>query len=118
MATNDGWYLIGPLIAVALVAALGMLFWRMGRQWVEQTDDPFRDMYGLTIFPDERYPDYADDYGLLCAAAIADEPEDAEDIRLLLAEAGIRATQALRGDGRLIVLVFREELEAARRLVR
>jgi hypothetical protein len=111
MATSDGWYLIGPLIAVALVGALGVMFWRMGLHWVEQADDPLRELYGLAIFT------APDDYGLLCSAAVTDEPEDAEEIRLLLAEAGIRATQAIRNDGRLAVLVFPEELEAARRLV-
>ena len=30
MATSDGWYLIGPLIAVGLVGFLGAVFWRMG----------------------------------------------------------------------------------------
>jgi hypothetical protein len=112
MAMGDGWHLIGPLIAVALVGALGVMFWRMGVEWIERAEDPLREMYGLSIFAEP------DDYGLLCAAAITDEPEEAEEIRLLLADAGIRATQAVRRDGRLAVLVFGEELEAARRLVR
>jgi hypothetical protein len=112
MATGDGWHLIGPLIAVALVGALGVMFWRIGVEWIERAEDPLGEMYGLSIFAEP------DDYGLLCAAAITDEPEEAEEIRLLLADAGIRATQAVRQDGRLAVLVFGEELEAARRLVR
>ena len=112
MATSDGWYVIGPLIAVALVGALGVVFWRVGTDWIEQADDPLREMYGLAIFAEP------EDYGLLCAAAITDEPDEAEEIRLLLADAGIRCTRAVRNDGRLAVLVFGEELEAARRLVR
>jgi hypothetical protein len=112
MAMSDGWYIIGPLIAVALVGALGVMFWRIGMEWIEQADDPLREMYGLSIFAEP------EDYGLLRAAAIVDEPDDAEEIRLLLADAGIRCTQAVRTDGRLAVLVFGEELEAARRLVR
>lgn len=112
MATSDGWYVIGPLIAVALVGALGVMFWRVGMEWIEQADDPFREMDGLAIFTE------AEDYGLLCPAAITDEPQAAEEIRLLLADAGIRCTQVVRTDGRLAVLVFGEELEAARRLVR
>jgi hypothetical protein len=41
----------------------------------------------------------------------------AEEIRRLLADAGIRATSALRRDGRFLILVFGEEVEEARRLV-
>ena len=111
MAPSDGWYLIGPLIAVALIGALGVVFWRMGLRWMEEADDPLRELYGLAIFTDP------DDYGLLCAAAVTDEPEDAEEIRLLLADAGIRATRAIRSDGRVAVLVFPEEVDEARRLV-
>jgi hypothetical protein len=112
MATGDGWYVIGPLIAVAMVGALGLMFWRVGVDWIEQADEPLRETYGLSIFGE------SEDYGLLCPAAITDEPAEAEEIRLLLADAGIRSTQAVRTDGRLAVLVFGEELEAALRLVR
>lgn len=111
MAPSDGWYLIGPLIAVALIGAVGLIFWRMSLRWVEEADDPLRELYGLAIFAEP------DDYGLLCAAAITDLPDEAEDIRLLLAGAGIRATRGVRADGRVVVLVFPEEAEKARRLV-
>jgi len=112
MATSDGWYLIGPLIAVALVILLWVLFWRLGLDWVERADDPLREIYGLAIFTEP------DDYGLLRPAAVTDEPDDAEEMRLMLADAGIRSTKAVRSDGQVAVLVFAEELEAARRLVR
>jgi len=111
MATSDGWYLVGPLIALTVVGILGLVFWRLGLDWVERADDPLRELYGLSIFSDP------EDYGLLCPAAVADEAEEAEEIRLLLADAGIRATRAIRSDGRLTVLVFPEELEAAKRIV-
>jgi hypothetical protein len=111
MATSDGWYLFGPLIALAVVAFLGMVFWRLGLDWVEHADDPLRELYGLSIFSDP------DDFGLLCPAAVTEDREEAEEIRLLLADAGIRATHALRSDGRYAVLVFLEELEAAKRIV-
>ena len=104
MAPSDGWYVIGPLIAVGLVGAVAVMFWR--------PDEPLRERYRLTIFTEP------EDFGLLCAAAITDEPDEADEIRLLLADAGIRSTQAIRTDGRVAVLVFGEELEAARRLVR
>jgi hypothetical protein len=111
MATSDGWYLVGPMIAVALVGFLGVVVWRFGLQWAERADDPLRDLYGLAIFNEP------DDYGLLCPAAVCDEPAAAEDIRLLLRDAGIRATRAVRLDGRVAVLVFAEQAEEARRLV-
>jgi hypothetical protein len=104
MATGNGWYLIGPLIAVGLVGFLGAIFWRMGLQWTLNQEEVSG---GLAIL---------DDYGLLCPAAVAGEPEAAAEIRRLLATAGIRATQAVDRDGRTAVLVFAEELEEARRL--
>ena len=122
MATTDGWYLIGPLIAVALVGLLGAVFWRMGLNWTDSReadplrgpygeDDPLRGLPGLAIFAEP------DDYGLLCPAAVTDDPEVAEEIRLLLASAGIRATRAIRHDGHTTVLVFPDQVEEARRLV-
>ena len=115
MPPGDGWYLIGPLIAVALVGFLGALFWRMGMAWTAAGDpgDPLRELYpdGLAILGEP------EDYGLLYPAAVTDEPEVAEEIRRLLREAGIRATEAISRDGRVAVLVFAEELDEARRLV-
>jgi hypothetical protein len=100
MATGNGWYLVGPLIAVGLVVVLGVVFRRMGLglQWT------------LTREP-------SDDYGLLGPAAFADTPEIADEIRQMLGDVGIRATQAVGPDGRTAVLVFAEQLEEARRVV-
>jgi hypothetical protein len=107
MPPSDGWYLLGPFIAVALVGFLGALFWHMGLQWPES--DPSD---GLSIFQD-----VGDDYGLLCPAAATEDPDLADEIRDLLATAGIRSTSAVRPDGRFLVLVFPETAEEARRLV-
>lgn len=113
MATSDGWYLIGPLIAVGLVGFLGAVFWRMGLQPVPpgyvSRDEPAPD--GLAIFGEW------DDYGLLRPAAVTGEAEVADEIRRFLSDAGIRATTATRHDGRISVLVFSEQVEEARRLV-
>ncbi|GIF10608.1 hypothetical protein [Actinoplanes teichomyceticus] len=117
MATSDGWYLIGPLIAVGLVGFLGAVFWRMGLQPTGPLDsEPPRDGYadGLAIFGERAEQD---DYGLLRPAAVTGGPEVADEIRRLLSEAGIRATRAIRRDGRVSVLVFAEQVEQARRLV-
>jgi hypothetical protein len=112
MAPGNGWYLIGPLVAVGLIGFLGAVFWRMGLHWTfarEENGDRYAD--GLAIFGEP------DDYGLLCPAAVTDDAELADEIRLLLGAAGIRATQAMDRDGRMAVLVFAEEVEEARRLV-
>jgi hypothetical protein len=113
MPPSDGWYLLGPFIAVALVGFLGAVLWRMGLQWTLTQEESVSDRYdGLAIFGDT-----AEDYGLLCAAAATTDPDIAEEIRTLLAAAGIRSTSAAHPDGRLLVLVFPERAEEARRLV-
>ena len=112
MPSGHGWYLVGPLVAVGLVGLLGAVFWRMGLHWTfarEDNGDRYAD--GLAIFGEP------DDYGLLCPVAVTDDPDLADDIRRLLGDAGIRATKAVDRDGRMAVLVFAEEFEAARRLV-
>jgi hypothetical protein len=112
MATGNGWYLVGPLIAVGLVGLLGAVFWRMGLRWSsarEESGDRYAD--GLAIFGEP------EDYGLLCPAAVTDDAALADEIRRLLGDAGIRATQAVDRDGRTAVLVFAEEVDEARRLV-
>jgi hypothetical protein len=108
MASGNGWYLIGPLVAVGLVGFLGAVFWRMGLRWTRAREEGGD---GLAIFGEP------DDYGLLCPAAVTDDPDVADEIRRLLDDAGIRATQAVNNDGRTVVLVFAEEVEEARRLV-
>ena len=108
MASGNGWYLIGPLIAVGLVGLLGAVFWRMELHWTVARDEAAD---GLAIFGEP------DDYGLLCPVAVTDDPFVADDIRRLLGDAGIRATRAVDRDGRTAVLVFAEEAEVARRLV-
>ena len=102
MPVGDGWYLLGPLIAITLV---GAMCWVLGMLWSDGRDD------GLAIFTEH------EDYGLLSPAAITADPDLAEEIRRLLGGAGIRSTRAVRRDGRVAVLVFAEELEEARRLV-
>jgi hypothetical protein len=114
MPPGDGWYLIGPLVAVALVGFLGAACWRIGLQFLEPARDPHAERHGghLAIFGE---PD--DDYGLLCPAAVTEDAEVADEIREVLVEAGIRATHAVDRDGRVAVLVFADQVEEARRLV-
>jgi hypothetical protein len=108
MPPSDGWYLAGPLIAFALVGVLaGVLSWSFDGE-----PDPLDDLYpgGLDLLGP------GDDYGLLCPAALACDPDTADDVRRLLGQAGIRSTHGTRPDGRIAVLVFPEELDEARRL--
>lgn len=112
MPPQDGWYLVGPLLAVGTVGFLAAILWRLAQEWTRPEADVLRDLYaGLTIFRD-----HTDDYGLLCPAAVTDDPDLADEIRELLDDAGIRNTTGVRPDGRLLVLVFPEELDEARRL--
>jgi hypothetical protein len=114
MASGGGWYLVGPPLAVAVLALLAAL---LGWNAERDGDGPLRDGYadGLAIFGD-RLGDY-DDYGLLSPAALTDDVDLAEAVRGLLAGNGIRATYAVRPDGRVTVLVFPEQADEARRLV-
>jgi hypothetical protein len=111
MPSGDGWYFLGPLIAAGLVGFLCLVFWQLGLRWTVGWDETEPPSGGLAVLG------FAEDYGLLRPAAVTDDPRLAREIRVLLAAAGIRATQAVGPDGRLAVLVFPEELDAARRLV-
>ena len=123
MSAAGGWYLLGPLVAVALV---GGLCWAFRPLWADQDDDewyvPNPADWAADWPPDDEAPGLAIftervDYGLLAPAAIADGTDTAEELRLMLGAAGIRATGAIGADGRVAVLVFPEHLAEARRLV-
>ncbi len=111
MPTTGGWYLAGPLIAFALIGVLaGVLRWGIDCDGADDDRDAGSD--GLDLLaagPPE------DDYGLLSPAALADDADVAGEVRRLLSAAGIRSTQATRYDGRIVVLVFADHVEEARR---
>ncbi len=56
------------------------------------------------------------DFGLLAPVALVDTAEEAQRVRALLADAGIRATTRVTVDGRHRVLVFETEVHRARRI--
>jgi hypothetical protein len=96
-------YLLGPIIAFAVVGALGaILRWTFDSDATKQEEQ---------IFPNP------DDYGLLSVAAEVDAVTEARAMQHKLTVAGIRSTIAPSGNGRVRVLVFEAEIEAARRLV-
>ena len=113
MPSSGGWYLAGPMIAFALIGVLaGVLRWGIDRD--SAMDDWDGDGWdGLDVLAGAPLDE---DYGLLAPAALADDADVAAEVRRLLREAGIRATEAVRHDGRIVVLVFSDEVEKARRL--
>lgn len=60
--------------------------------------------------------DDGDDFGLLAEAARVETSEEADRVRAVLAQAGIRATSTTGRDGRLRVLVFTADVHRARRI--
>jgi hypothetical protein len=110
-------YLVGPLVAFAVVGVLALiLWWTFGRD-----GDP---LVGVPVAAirepgqqDGAPADEHEDYGLLRPALVADDLTSAGRVRAQLAEAGIRATLSTGLDGRTRVLVFGEELDRARRVV-
>ena len=64
-----------------------------------------------------RSPERGDDYGLLVPITLVRTADDAQMLRELLRDAGIRGT-ITQGDEGFAVLVFREDATRARQLVR
>lgn len=99
-------FLVGPGVALAALA-VAMLLCR----WVFSTTD--RDARAARRREAART---AGDYGLLVPVARVRTPEDAELLRGVLRDAGIRGTVSTEGADR-VVLVFRAEADRARDLV-
>ncbi|HEX6497686.1 MAG TPA: hypothetical protein VF054_01490 [Micromonosporaceae bacterium] len=95
-------YALAPLIALVAVGGLiAVLRWTFSGESLEL----------------HREIVTAEDYGLLRAAVVVDDPASAEAVRQRLTDAGIRCTTAVGRDRRVRVLVFADELEKARRVV-
>ncbi len=97
-------YVLGPIIAFVVVAALALIL-----RWTFSGADRSRAEADIFAGPG--------DYGLLCVAGVVDSEDDARLTQSVLSQAGIRSTVAPGSDGRIRVLVFETEIEAARRLV-
>lgn len=110
------WYLIGPLIAIGMMAALAaVLRWtftdRDRPAWPGEADRAA----ALARIP-RRLPRPAPaDFGLLRPVATLADPQAAAELRDRLSAAGIRSTTATHGD-LVHVLVFEAEVDQARRL--
>jgi hypothetical protein len=114
---THGWSVFSPFIALALIGALAMILrWTFRQDPGEPAgifDPPGPDAEATM----EGYEPATDDYGLLGVAAVVETADAAEQIRAVLADAGIRATIAAAKDGRVQVLVFETEVPRARRVV-
>lgn len=96
-------YVVGPLIAFGVVGALAVILrWTFDSDLARKQEQIFGD---------------SDDYGLLAVVAMVDNAPDARHLQDLLSSAGIRSTTSRDVDGRIRVLVFDSEIDAARRLV-
>ncbi|GAA4456302.1 hypothetical protein [Phytohabitans houttuyneae] len=100
MALADSWYLVGPLIAFAVVGVMaGLLRRALGREHFSPA------------------PPIADDFGLLRVAALVDRLEVAQAVRRTLRQAGIRSTLSTGLDGLIKILVFPDDAGRARRVL-
>src|SRR4051794_2433204 len=98
---STGYTYLDPLIAVAGLAVIVLIC-----RWVFSTD------HRTT----PTAPAGSADFGLLEPAAVVRTREDADMLRSVLRDAGIRASVTDTGD-RFVVLVFRADAAAARDLV-
>ena len=96
-------YVLGPLVAFLVIGALAAIL-----RW---SADPELKRKQAEIFAGPA------DYGLLSVVAVVQTAPEARAMQLRLSDAGIRATVAPSGDGRMNVLVFDSEKDEARRLV-
>ena len=109
MPVSSYHYLIGPVIAVAALGVIVLLC-----RWVFSTthrdDRTARRLAALTS---------QGDFGLLVPIATTRTPDDAEMLRGVLQQAGIRCTTGTSADGGSTeVLVFRADAVRAKDLVR
>jgi len=113
---THGWSVFSPFIALALIGALAMVLRWTFRQEPGEPAGIFEppDPTAARLVDEEPLPE---DYGLLGVAAVVETPDAAEQIRAVLADAGIRATVAEARDGRVRVLVFETDVPRARRVV-
>jgi len=110
-------YTFGPTVAVVVVCLLCVLLrWvfgsgrgRGGGRYRGERHDVADAPGGQT--------DRSGSYGLLRAVVTAEGRAEGNALRALLSEGGIRSTLSVRPDGRVEVLVFREDLDRARQLL-
>lgn len=99
-------YVVGPVLAMVVIAVLAVVMrWIFGNG-TSRTAATAAANRGLPV-----------DHGLLRAVAELPDRAAGSALRAVLSDAGIRSTLGVRKDGRVQVLVFADDLDAARRLV-
>ncbi|MFS8479282.1 MAG: hypothetical protein FWJ93_10070 [Micromonosporaceae bacterium] len=99
--------MLGPLLAFIVIGAVATFLWALFAPQAARPRPPSKVLDTPPV-----------DYGLLCVAAITDDPQVAARVRSRLGDAGIRATIAPGpDDDQVLVLVFEGELDRARRVV-
>jgi hypothetical protein len=94
-------YMVGPLVVVVVIGTLALVL-----RWT----------YGSSrAAPPPPVADDAD-YGLLREVTTVENLGEANALRAVLSDAGIRSTSARAGHGRIRVLVFAADLDRARQL--
>ncbi|HCT79014.1 MAG TPA: hypothetical protein DGG94_10790 [Micromonosporaceae bacterium] len=106
--------LVGPLVAMVMMAMLVVLLQRSLRSAAPPTSAPAP---AALPAPTRLTDCITADYGLLATAAVARTHADALLVKEHLRSAGIRSTLANAPDGQVRVLVFGDEVVRARRLV-
>jgi hypothetical protein len=103
--------LVGPLIAMVMIAVMAALLHRSLRATESEPLPPPqpKDIRDTGSMPD--------DYGLLAPAAVTRTHAEALQVKQQLREAGIRSTLANTPDGQVQILVFGDQVVRARRLV-
>jgi hypothetical protein len=98
-------YVVGPLIAFAVVAILAaILRWTFDADIARTQEKLFAAQHGT-------------DYGLLRVVGIAADMAEARALKDRLSEAGIRATFSYAPAGHVNVLVFDSQLMAAKQIM-
>jgi hypothetical protein len=103
-----GWHtgrvtgVVGPIVALLVVAFLALLL-----RWT----------FGSAGMPGPVPDGKGSDFGLLENVALAHSAGEANALRAVLSDAGIRSTTAVAGRGRVRVLVFAADSERAKALV-
>ncbi|MEX2291747.1 MAG: hypothetical protein WD794_15660 [Mycobacteriales bacterium] len=108
MIVSSYHHLVAPLVAAGALAVILLLC-----RWVFSTADRDRRNARRAAAPPAAR---GGDYGLLVPVATVRTADDAEMLRAVLREAGIRCTVAADADG-ADVLVFRTDVLRARELV-
>lgn len=99
-------YVVGPVLAIVVVALLAVAM-----RWI------FGNGSSRTAAAAVQARNAPVDHGLLRPVAELPDRAAGSALRAVLSDAGIRSTLGVRKDGRVQVLVFADDLDAAKRLV-